>query len=273
MAKTSKKPQAEFIIRLVAQGLRPWLVPMRSLTRVLNAVQRLIEHTEADEAGELREDEEAQPLAPLHLIGVVSGSAVYSVSALDEGAAVKTLAETARGLRNPDKAEWTSEMLSSIEDLSAVAKALHCNIEFNRPGSSGESLATITPLSYEEVSRTAFVKGESSICGYLERVGGAIKRHCGLRLPSQPSKMLICPVDTEDLIRQLGQHVYQNVRVSGTVTWLRRTWRVKSVFVKAFEPSKSGSIMDALNRIYEAGGKDWDDVDDADALIAEMRKP
>jgi hypothetical protein len=59
--------------------------------------------------------------------------------------------------------------------------------------------------------------------------------------------------------------------VSGTVTWFRKNWRVKSIFVKSFEPSREGSIMQALDRIYEAGGRDWDNVDDVEGLIAEMR--
>lgn len=34
---------------------------------------------------------------------------------------------------------------------------------------------------------------------------------------------------------------------------------------------KSGSISEALHRLYEAGGNAWDGVDNPDAFIAEMR--
>lgn len=83
--------------------------------------------------------------------------------------------------------------------------------------------------------------------------------------------MIYCTVDTEDLVRELGQHIYQNVMVYGTVTWLRKAWRVRTIRVKGFELSKTGSIMEALDEIYEAGGKAWDDVDDPEALIRELR--
>jgi len=109
------------------------------------------------------------------------------------------------------------------------------------------------------------------VYGYLERVGGATDQRCGLRVPNQPNKMVYCTVHTEDLVRELGQHIYENVLVSGTVTWFRKTWRVKHILVKGFEPSKGGSILRTLDRIYEAGGKVWDDIDDAQGLIAEMR--
>jgi hypothetical protein len=247
---------------------------MRALTRVLNAVQRLIEHTEGEgpELEPAEEEEAAHAAAPLHLIDVVSRSAAYPVAARDPREAIRIVTETGKTLRDPSGTDWDPEILSPIEDLSEVAKSLHCNIELRRPGKDGRVLARITPQSYEEMAETAFVKGESSVYGYLERIGGAVKRHCGLRMPSQPAKMIICPVQTEALVRELGRHVYQHVRVFGTVTWFRRTWQVKSVSVTGFEPSKSGSILRALERIYEAGGKAWDDVADAEGLLAEMRK-
>lgn len=271
MTGKPRQPKADFVIHLVADEIRPWVVPLRSLTRVLNAVQRLIEHTDrepGDTEDEATEDETKQPL---HLLKVKAGSAAYSVSAVDGPAAVQTLADTARTLEDPDHTDWNPAILSSIDDMSRVAKSLHCAIEFCHPGENGGVIARIMPCSYDDLSKSAFVYGEGSVAGYLERVGGATKQHCGLRLPDQPSKMVICPVATDDLIRQLGQHVYQNVHLSGTVTWLRRNWHVKSIYVKAFEPFKTGSILEALDRIHKAGGKDWDNVADPDALIAEIR--
>jgi hypothetical protein len=41
--------------------------------------------------------------------------------------------------------------------------------------------------------------------------------------------------------------------------------------VKSFDPTQEGSILQALDRIYEAGGKAWDNVDDVDGLLSEVR--
>ena len=76
-----------------------------------------------------------------------------------------------------------------------------------------------------------------------------------------------------ELVQKLGRHVYENVRVSGKVTWYRKTWQIKRIEVKDFEPAKSGSILQTLERIYDAGGKAWDDVDDPEALLSEVRVP
>jgi len=266
--RSKGKSTPDFEIRLVGPDVKPWRVPMRALTRALNAVQRLMEPT-MDEPSEGEQERRGE--AALHLVRVTSGSAKYAVSADDPVRTIKTLTDAGTALKYPNAQEWDLDLLSPLETLSDVARSLTCSIEFKECGKDGVVFATFDSGSYASLAATAFVVGESSVYGYLERVGGATEQRCGLRLPNQPSRMIYCTVETEDLVRKLGTHIYENVQVSGTVTWLRKAWRVKTVHVKDFEPSKTGSILETLDRIYEAGGKVWDDVDDPDRLIAEMR--
>lgn len=266
-----KHSQPDFEIRIVGPGISPWGVPVRSLSRILNAVQRLIEHTEEDEF-EGAEAEQIESRPPIHLIAVKKGSARYGVLSEAAPLALDTIVLTGQYLRDPSASDWEPAILSPIEELSAVARSLQGWVEFRRPGKDGEILAVVTKDSYEELSRVAFVSGESTVGGYLERVGGATSYFCGLRLPNQHAKMIICPVHSQDLVRQLGQHVYENVRVSGTVTWFRRNWRVKRIYVKSFEQAKEGSISQALERVYEAGARAWDGIDDVQGFIFGMRK-
>lgn len=270
---TQHKPKPDFEIRFVGHDLRPWAVPVRVLARALTAVQRLMEPS--DEERPQNDEELIQTVTnlvtPLHLIGVVSGSARYSVSANDPKRTINMLTEAGRALKNPNIEDWSIDLLAPIEELSVIARSLNCTIEFKQPGRDGEVFATIESDSYAALAATAFVTGESSIYGYLERVGGATDQRCGLRLPTQPEKMVYCTVETEELVRQLGQHIYENVFVSGIVTWFRKVWRVKHIRVTNFEPSKNGSILDTLDKIYKAGGKAWDDINDPEGFIAEMR--
>jgi hypothetical protein len=244
---------------------------MRVLTRIFNAVQRLIEDTEMEAAETDVEDDAPRSQSPIQLLDVISRSAAYPVAAFDGTSALKILRDMGGNLENPAEADWDSVSLSSIEEISAAAKAIGCVVEIQDDYKHGRVIAKITPESYAEISEGAFVTGESSIYGYLERVGGATRPHCGLRIAEQPAKMVICHVATEDLVRKLGPYVYTNVRVSGEVTWLKRNWHVKTINVQAFEPVKTGSIRDTLNAIYEAGGKAWDDVDDPEAAIKGAR--
>ncbi len=267
-----RKPPPSFEVRLVGTNLRPWSVPMRALSRALQAVQRLIEgdQPESAEEGESAPGHD-QTHGSLHLLSVTSGSAKYGVAADDSAIAVAALRLAGGAIDAPGTADWTQPLLSAIEDLSGVARTLGCTIEFRHPGKSGAVLATIKPETFGLVSSTAFVTGESSVIGTVERVGGATEMHCGLRVPSQPDRMVICRVDNAELVRELGKYVYQPVIVSGPVTWLRAGWRIRHVHVRSVSPAKRASVQQTLAEMRRIGGSDWARIDDPDRFIMEMR--
>jgi hypothetical protein len=275
-----RKPEPAFMVRLDGPGIRPWEVPVRALARILQAIQRLVAEQDDDESGideGTRQIPEEAALddqrRSLRLLDIKSGSAVYKVAAGDPGLALEVLRRTGKAIRKPDSGDWPGSALSSVEELSDVARSLGCTIELVQPDDARHSavMATIRPTTYEEIEGIAFIKGGTSVFGKIERVGGATARHCGLRLPERPRKMLVCRVESDDLVRQLGQYMYQDVVVSGEATWLRRNWELKHLTIKYFDPPKTGSLLDALKNIHDAGGDAWDKFPDPDAAISEMR--
>lgn len=280
-----KKPVADFLIYLDKPDIRPWKVPMRALARILKAVQRLVDPQDEDneegaDDAELETEQqvtsrEQSALRSLRLVDVKSGSACYAVAAPCHQAALSTVKETGRGIESPQEFTWLPSTVSAIKELTEVSRTLHCNIEFRLPGAKrqhvGEVLARITPKTYGDISPLIYITGETSIFAKIERVGGATAMHCGIRLPSQLRKMIICKVVGADLVRELGRYMYQEVLLSGTATWLRHGQQLQHFRITSFEPPKTGSIMEALEKIHAAGGKAWDRVEDPDAAIAEMR--
>lgn len=275
--RPNRKPGADFLVRLVAPGLKPWLVPMRTLARICEATQRLVEQSddgaEDDRALSKFLPHGKDPSSALRLISVTSSSAGYQVAAPRHEGAVNVIRQLGRSINDPVDVNWSAGALSSIQELTDVAKSLGCEIEFREPGSGkvlGPVIAKISPSTYSEISEMAFVFGPTSIFGKIERVGGATEMHCGVHISGQP-RMVICRVASEDLVRQLGQYMYQEVMLSGQATWLRQSWQIKHFEITGFEPPKVGSIRDALRRIHEAGGSAWDKVADPDDFIREMR--
>ncbi|MBN2563935.1 MAG: hypothetical protein JXQ75_23720 [Phycisphaerae bacterium] len=251
---------------------------MRTLTKVLDAVQRLVDQRE--DAGEDDGSDTGKPhaealSATLHLLDVKSKSAAYAVASPDQPDAIKTLSDVGASINAPDGAEWTSPTLSSLEALSQSAKSLGCEIEFREPGRHGAYggvIARITPMTYSEVCTSAFIFGRTSVYARIERVGGATAMHCGIRLPDSPRKMVICRVANNELVRELGRHMYDHCILSGNATWVKHNWKLRTLVIDAFEPPKTGSVMDALRRAHDAGGYAWDAVADPEKAIAEMRR-
>src|SRR4051812_41861562 len=98
MADLPKSPEADFVIRLDG-NVKPWMVPMRSLSRILSAVQRLVDQRDDLEDG--GEEEVVEPLEStvqairtLQLLKIRAGSANYAVSAINRDATLAILRQT-----------------------------------------------------------------------------------------------------------------------------------------------------------------------------------
>lgn len=276
-----KRPDVDFVVRLVGQGIRPWAVPVRALARILEAVQRLVDARASDyyAAQAAAEPPAVGPITAesaqsLRLLTVKSGSACYAVAAPDRKAAIGELVKVGCEISSPDSADWNEATLSSVQELSEVAKSLGCEIEFlsaPRPNRSDRVLARITPCTYDDIAESAFIRGQTSVFARIERVGGATDMHCGIRIPESPQKMVICGVTSEELTRALGQHIYQHVLLTGLATWIRHNWRLKRIEIESFEPPKSGSLVAALRGAHEAGGSAWDEIEDPGSYMATVR--
>lgn len=262
-------PSSSFEIRFYGANISPEAIPLRILARALSAVQRLLSEDEESVDEEAR-DEVASKIE-LHLLGVKRGSATYPVLADRQDEVLARLRLAGEVLESPDRAGEVPAVLSPVEELSGIAKSLGCKIEFRLPGKGNDVLATITPLSYDSIASSVFVYGETSVSGKVERVGGATELRCGLRIRQQPDRMLICRVESADVARQLGQHLYEEVVVSGTATWYRRNWRLRSMSIRSMEQIKRRSLVDGIRALREAGGHAWDKVEDPRQLLQEVR--
>ena len=271
----STKPPADFVIRLTGKGTRSWSVPLRRMTAVMDAVQRLVEQRdEFSLDGEGSGGEES----PLQLLQVTSGSAAYRVAASDRDRALKVFEDTGRQIHAPARVDWTSASLSAIDDLSQQARAMDVEVEFRgfepsgrgTGGKAGPVLARIGPDTFDRVTAAAFVTGRTSLFGKVERVGGVTDAKCGLRVPAQ-KRMVICRVATDELTRKLGRFVYQHLMVHGEATWLRGSGFVRSFVIEAVDEPASASLDEVRERVREATDNPWDAVEDREALLAELR--
>jgi hypothetical protein len=282
VADTERTP--DFFIRLVGGGITPRSVPTRSLTRILGAIQRIVDRKEEDEDSMSSGTESQEtnivvgqstvPLNSLRLVSLRSSSAGYGIVASDPGTAIERLRIVGSQILKPEDAEWASSTLSPIQEISDTVRQLgDVRVEI-RPLKNGryfgDVIAKITSFSYAEISQIAMVQGHTSVLGEVQRVGGITTKHCGLTVPNQ-SRMIYCQVETEKVVKELGRYLFQTVLVTGLATWLKRNWEIKTIKISAFEPPKDTDYLGALHRMREAGGKAWDKVRNPDKRLAEIR--
>ncbi len=257
----AKKPPAAFEMFFKGAGIYPERIPLHTLSRAFSAVQRLAAGAEFDE------DEE--PDKSLGLLEVRRGSALFRCFAADPTTALAHLRQAGQVLEHPEKVGQAAFVLKPIGHLSRIAQQLECSIVLRESNHGGRVLAEIEAQSFKTISETALVSGETSIAGKVKRVGGATAMKAALRVAFQ-DRLLYCQIASSETARQLGKHLYQEVVVTGTAQWIRDSWQVFSFTIKEMYQPESGSLLEALEALREAGGKAWDKIGDPEAFLREI---
>lgn len=268
--KRSDIPEPTFEVRFVASHVHPEKMPLRAVSDALSAVQDLACGRDSFDTSHVPLDKS------IGLIDVKRGSAVYScvaqapTEALDNLSRVGNLLATYGETLDPAMTEQLIVALSPIRSLSEIAKAIGCSVEIVVLKPERRQLLTIGEDDYTKLSKKLLVSGESSIYGKIERVGGATEMRCLMRIPGR-RRLLYCDVKNRDLVRRLGQHLYENVVADGTATWLLRSWRVVKFTINGFSLPKFGNPTDTIHELRSAGMDAWDNIDDPGAFLKDMR--
>lgn len=266
MTKTAASP-ATFEVRFVGPGVQPEKIPLRAVSDVLSAVQDLASGRDPDEMAAV------PPEKGIGLVDVRKGSAIYSCVSRAPDEAIQNLNRVGTMLSSTNgDTDWDElvVVLRPIEALSDVARRIGCQLEVRLGQSRKKPLFTVGREDYERISKNLLLKGDTTIIGRVERVGGATDMRCLLRVPGR-SRILYCDVQGRELARRLGQHLYENIVATGTATWIHRTWKVLDFTIKDFTQPTLGDPTEAIDRLRAAGLSAWDNIEDPEAYLAELK--
>jgi ABC-type transport system substrate-binding protein len=65
--------------------------------------------------------------------------------------------------------------------------------------------------------------------------------------------------------------LYEQIAATGTAIWIHRTWRIYKFTIKDFTQPQLGDPSKAIEELREAGLKAWDDIENPDAFVQELR--
>ncbi len=264
----TKKPNPVFELVFSGQGIYPEAIPLGTMSRILSAIHRLATGIELPEEETSPTQEKAPDEKEIQLLNVKRGSAILQFSGKSPSQVIKNLREVGTVLQHPEKIGDNIHFLHPIEELSSTARKLNCSIILREPAKENAGLAQIEGNSFESISQSVFVTGETAITGIIERVGGATVLKCGLRVTFQP-RMLICGVANTEIARVLGQRLYQEAIVHGTARWVKSNWRIYSFEIRNVQQLKTGSLDEAMEALRKAGGKEWDNIEDPQEFLEE----
>ncbi|HMP01365.1 MAG TPA: hypothetical protein PKC45_02580 [Gemmatales bacterium] len=264
----ARTPSPVFEVLFRGPGIYPEKIPFGLLARALSAVQQLATGGTFPDLAE--EEDEEQESGPMRLLKVARGSAVFQCWTQSAETARQSLRETGQVIEHPRQLGSRDYMLRPLETLSAAARKLGCTIVIREPGTHSR-FAEIEPQSYDHVSRAVFVSGDTSIMGKVQRAGGATESKCALRVPFQ-QRLLFCRVDATETARQLGSLLYKDVVVYGNAVFVRGTSRIFSFTIYRVHELQEQPLGEALQEIWDAGASDWENVQNPNAFLRELRE-
>jgi hypothetical protein len=265
---SNKRAAPTFEVGFVAPGLVPEGIPLRAFTDALSAVQDLA-------SGRDRFETSHVPLEKgIGLVDVRRGSAVYSCVSRAPDEARVYLSRVA-ALLSATGVQGTEEdglvaALRPIESLSGVARSIGCRIEVTLVDHRQSPLFVVDEDAFRRISNRLLLQGDTTVIGRVLRVGGATSMRCFLRVPGRRHG-LYCDVDGKDLVRRLGQHLYEQIVATGTATWIHSLWRIYRFKIRDFTQPQLGNPNEAIEQLRNAGLKAWDQIPDPDAFIQELR--
>lgn len=263
----AKKP-ATFEVRFIGDGIGPESVPLRAVSDALSAIQDLASGRDTFNRKSVPEDK------TIGLVKVSKGSAIYSCVSKSPAEAKRNLSRAGKLLATPEDEKIDPDFLLSslrpINTLSTIAKSVGGTVEIVSVNSKNKRLLTVTPDDYGRISNRVFLRGETTITGKVERAGGATDMRCLLRVPGR-HRILYCDVESKDLVRRLGQHLYEPITATGTATWIHQSWAIYEFKIRDFTQPRLGNPLIAIKELRDAGLSAWDDIEDPSAFIEDLR--
>ena len=218
MAKSQFHPTFE--VRFIGAGITPEQVPIRAVSDALSAIQDIA-------AGRDPFESRSVPVGKgISLSKVSSGSARYACVSRSPDEAKQNLRRAGELLASAFDADSDDDgliaALNPIQHLSEIAKSIECNIEVSLLGQKkSRPLFSIDSSAFQRLSDKLMLEGETTVIGRVVRAGGATQMRCMMRVDGR-RRGLYCSVDNQDLIRRLGQHLYEPIVATGTATWIHR---------------------------------------------------
>lgn len=255
-----------FEVRFVGPGVDPGEIPLRAVSDAMSAIQDLASGRDSFETASVPQEKS------ISLVDVRKGSAIYSCVSRAPDEALANLSRVGAILSGDGDFADSDELvvaLRPIQYLSDVARHIGCQIEVSV--GVGETLMVVARNDYERISKRLLLTGETTIIGDVKRVGGATGMKCALRVPGR-RKLLFCDVQNRNLVRRLGQHLYETIVATGQAVWIHRSWRVLRFTISDFTQPNLGDPSETIAELRAAGLSAWDEIDDPEGYLAELRQ-
>lgn len=154
----------------------------------------------------------------------------------------------------------TNDAVEGLKEISRFSKRYNCNGQFNY---NGKSLTTFTPETKIDFDKENEIKGETIIYGKLFRIGGETPI-VHLKINNEYNVKFEVK---EAIAKQLAGKLYEQVALSGTAKWDKKSYKVLNFKVSEILDIEEKPLNKTFDELREGLGKYWNDIDDINSVI------
>lgn len=235
-------------LRIRGPRLHPDTMKASDLAQVLVCLEKTIESV-----ADLRPSEDEMPAAVISLTGVRDGSCYLSLTV--SPVAWEAVATVCRSVEDRIFARLPRLAQAKLAELSRVFAHRGWEGEFTGRSLPKAIISATNPIPEPPPPR---LRGSTTLVGQCIRVGGV---QPGVQVrPSKGGKLVTVQAPRE-LVKELGDRVYETVALEGDAVWDPDTWELIEFRAARVLPYKPNDLLVAFHELAAATGGAWDGVD------------
>ena len=158
--------------------------------------------------------------------------------------------------------------VESLQLINKFCRAKKCVAEWRDDPNAANPRAIITPESEISIPETAYLYGETTVYGKVQRVGGAEPK-VSLKI-NEHHPTIYCSV-SEELAKELGKNLYLEIGLKGTAKWYLPTLNIVEFKITDIVYLQTTSFTESVEHLSKLIGEYWNDVTDVEVEISKYR--
>ncbi|NET33494.1 MAG: hypothetical protein F6K19_15970 [Cyanothece sp. SIO1E1] len=247
-------------ILLTGEGMSPGKIRSKEIAEVIESVEDMIASMVVRDNPGLKKE-----TIVIGLKGIRQGSIGLEFS---QNLAELTLPAThriTRSIAENDFGILPSSTINSLRKLSAFTRRHQCNAEFFTQNGRLEALAVLTPET--QIPDIYPLSGETSMYGEITRVGGAEPK---IQFKNLDGQIIYCNT-SKTIAKKAGTRLYTKVELHGIAEWNSETFEIESFRVIDIFDYEETSQSEAFEELANLIGDSFDNIDDVDRFVSEIR--
>ena len=239
-------------IRISGINVSPEMTRAGDLADILKGIEAAIEATARGQGVELPDDE-----VSVSLVGVEESSNKLTIAVVST--CVAAAAQISGTVASGEYGEIPRKAHEALYDVSQKSLEREWEVRFEENASLHVRAATIS--SQNEVPALpapTVISGTTTIYGHCVRVGGARTPRAELRLGNRRT------IDvhlSQELAKELGKILYEEVAITGEATWDAEDWSIRSLEATRIMPYRPTDLLVAFDELADLSKGRWGNVD------------